>query len=427
MLYALYTPLLLVLLLLTLPLWIWRYLRTGKYRHTLRQRLGWGLPSLPPAPRIWVHAVSVGEVMAAQGLIQQLAQRFPGHAILLSTVTKTGQQIAQTLPAVQATFYLPLDLPWIVNRVVRTIRPCCLIVLETELWPGLFYAMAAAGIPVMLVNGRLSPRSFRQYRKIRPLMERLLAKVQLFAMQSPGDAERMIALGALPQRVQVTGNMKYDQALQSVPPEKMAALAQRLPPPEGIIWIAASTHPGEEEILLACLNALQPNWPDLRLILVPRHPERSGAVAALLKQQGCSYALFSQLTGSWQERVLLVDGVGWLTPLYGYAHLAFVGGSLVPHGGQNMLEAASWGLPILFGPHTFNFREISRQLLEAGGAIQLQDAAELLPAMQGLLADSAACARMGAQAKQVIGQNSGAVARTLHAIQPYLPPAATGP
>ncbi|MBF0462347.1 MAG: 3-deoxy-D-manno-octulosonic acid transferase [Magnetococcales bacterium] len=420
MIHALYTLLLLLLLLVTLPLWIWRYYRTPKYRHTVRQRLGLGLPILPSGPRIWVHAVSVGEVLAAQGLIQQLAARFPDHAILLSTVTKTGQQIAQTVPGVAATFYLPIDLPWIVRRVVRHLRPRCLIVLETELWPMLFHVLAEQQIPVILVNGRLSPRSFRHYCKFLRFMKLFLAPVHLFAMQSAADAQRMQGIGAVPARILVTGNIKYDQAMQPPDPARLAELAQRLPRPEGLIWLAASTHPGEEEIILACFTALQRDFPPLRLILVPRHPERGAEVAALVQRQGCTGVRFSQLTGAWQEAVLLVDQVGWLTRLYGYAHLAFVGGSLVPHGGQNMLEPASWGLPIVFGPHTFNFKDVTRQLLEAEGAVQLQRAEELLPVMRALLADAPRQQRMGAQAKWVIAQNTGALARTMGAIDDLL-------
>ena len=420
MIHTLYALLLLLIVLVTLPLWTWRYFRTPKYRHTVRQRLGIGLPALPPGQRIWVHAVSVGEVLAAQELIRQLAKSYPGEQILLSTVTKTGQQIAKTVPEVQATFYLPLDLPWIVRRVTRTLRPRCLIVLETELWPGLFHVMAKEGVPVILVNGRLSPRSFRQYRKISRLMKQFLAPVQLFAMQSHADAERVATLGAPTSRIQVTGNIKYDQAMQPPDPAGMAELARHLPRPPGLLWLAASTHPGEEAIILACFTRLQQAWPTLRLILAPRHPERSNQVAAIIQQHGCSFARFSRLTGSWEESVLLVDSVGWLTRLYGYAHLTFVGGSLIPHGGQNMLEPASWGLPILFGPHTINFKEVVRQLLEADAAIQLPHPDALLPAMQTVLADPQRRQEMGARAKAVVAHNTGAVARTLHAIRTLL-------
>lgn len=420
MIYHVYTLLLLLLILITLPLWIWRYLRTPKYRDTVIQRLGFGLPALPPGRRIWVHAVSVGETIAAQGLIQQLAIRFPEDQIILSTVTKTGQEIAKTMPALRATFYLPIDLPWIMHRVTRALHPRCLIVMETELWPGLFYAMARAEIPVILVNGRLSPRSFRQYRKFLHFMKRFLAPVHLFGMQAELDAQRMIGIGAPPERVQVTGNMKYDQAMQQPDPAKMAELAHRLPPPQGLIWIAAGTHPGEEEPVLACFTQLKKAFPDLRLILVPRHPERGTAVATLVEQYGCSCTRFSQVAGCWEEAVLLVDAVGWLTRLYGYAHYAFVGGSLIPHGGQNMLEPASWGLPILFGPHTWNFREITRQLLERDAAIQVARHEDLFPAMQALLMDSAGAQQMGARAKEVVASNVGAVDRTLLAIEQLL-------
>ncbi|MBF0184368.1 MAG: 3-deoxy-D-manno-octulosonic acid transferase [Magnetococcales bacterium] len=420
MFHALYTLLLSLLILITLPWWIWRYLRTPKYRDTVPQRFGLALPALPPGPRIWIHAVSVGEVMAAQGLIQQLALRYPDRQLLLSTVTKTGQQIARSLPGIQATFYLPVDLPWIVNRVLASLQPQALIVLETELWPNLFWHCKQRQIPVILVNGRLSPRSFRHYRLFRRFMERFLQPVQLFAMQSAADAERMRALGVAAERIVNTGNLKYDQAMQAADPAKLAELAARLPPPDGLIWLAASTHPGEEKILLDTLQTLRRQWPALRLILVPRHPEREAEVTALLQQSGLSHVRFSCLTAPWQEEVLLVDQVGWLTRLYRYAQIAFVGGSLIPHGGQNMLEPASQGIATLFGPHTSNFREAVRQLLEADAAIQLREQTELLSTMQQLLADPARRQQLGERAQQVVAANTGALQRTMHTLQPWL-------
>jgi 3-deoxy-D-manno-octulosonic-acid transferase len=423
LIHALYTLLLLVLMVITLPWWIFRYLRTPKYRGTIRQRFGLDLPQVPDgtAP-IWIHAVSVGEVMAAQGLIRALHARYPERPVLLSTVTKTGQQIARSLPEVYATFYLPLDLPWIVNRVLAQLRPRILIVMETELWPNLFWQCQLRHLPVLLVNGRLSPRSFRHYRLFRRVMERFLQPVRLLVMQSAADAERMLALGPSPERVLNCGNLKYDQALQPPSPAQQQELEQRLPTPEGLVWLAASTHPGEEEIIIATLRALQKEWPTLRLILVPRHPERAAAVAKMVRDAALPCTLFSQLAGPWQGDVLLVDQVGWLTRLYRYAHIAFVGGSLIPHGGQNMLEPASQGIPTLFGPHTVNFRDAVRQLLEQEAAIALTNSAQLYPAMQSLLADPSRRHALAERAKAVVNSNAGALQRTLQTIQPFLDP-----
>lgn len=423
--YTLYTLLLLILILLTLPIWLWRYFSTPKYRGTLRQRLGLQRPARHANRPIWIHAVSVGEVLAAQGFIKQLAERSP---VVLSTVTKTGQNIAkETLPMVQTIFYLPLDLPWSVARVVRRVQPRCLIVIETELWPGLFHAMEKQGIPILLVNGRLSPRSFRNYRKFSPIMKRFLAPVQLFAMQSADDAQRMTALGAKPERIQVTGNIKYDQAQQPPDATAMAALQQRLVrPSDAIVWIAASTHPGEEVILLESYRQLRPTWPNLRLILAPRHPHRTAQITELIQQQGESSLLFSSTLHkqlqpeTWSQAILLMDEIGWLTRLYSYAHIAFVGGTLVPHGGQNMLEPAAWGIPILFGPHLFNFKEISAQLLKDNAAICIQHPAELLPTMRDLLADKDRQKALGERAKKCVGLNVGALQRTLAAVDAIL-------
>ena len=427
LIYTLYTLLLVILILIALPFWLWRYVKTDKYRGTILQRLGLKAPRFYPIRPLWVHAVSVGEVMAARGLVQQLVAQFPHHRVILSTVTKTGQQVArQTLPCVQDTFYLPLDLPWIMHRVAKQRRPRCLIVMETELWPGLFRAMEREQIPVIVVNGRLSPGSFRNYRKIYPLMKRFLAPVHLFAMQSEADAQRMMAIGGRPERVLMTGNIKYDQAMQQPTVPEMAELAQRLPHPNACVWMAASTHPGEEEIILSCFMRLQKTHPRLRLILAPRHPERSTEVETLIQRHAGTYSLFSQAAKHphphkiWEKTILLVDEVGWLTRLYYYAHIAFVGGSLIPHGGQNMLEPAAWSLPILFGPHTFNFKDVTTQLLEAQAAIQIQRPEELFPAMQTLLPDLERQKAMGTRAKAVISRNIGALERTTQAIYDLL-------
>ena len=436
MIYTLYHLLFFTVILITWPLWLWRYLTTPKYRGTVAQRLGWIVPACPPpSRRIWVHAVSVGEVMAARGLIQCLATQFPQDGIVLSTVTKTGQQVArETLPELQARFYLPLDIPWILRRVVHAVQPRCLIVMETELWPGLFHIMEQKKIPVVLVNGRLSPGSFRNYRKFFHPMKRFLRPVHLFAMQSRADAQRMAAIGAPEARIQVTGNIKYDQAMRLPDATQMARLAVRVPRPKGIVWVAASTHPGEEEAILTAFTQLRDPFPSLHLILVPRHPERCDAVATQIRQHGWQAWRFSHTGGTaasdatpsdsailWDRAVLLVDQVGWLTRLYGYAHVVFVGGSLVPHGGQNMLEPSAWGIPPLFGPHTFHFKEITRQLLEAEAAIQIPHPNALQPALHTLLRDAAHRQAMGRRAKEVVAANVGALQRTMAAIQSVWP------
>ncbi|MBF0179765.1 MAG: 3-deoxy-D-manno-octulosonic acid transferase [Magnetococcales bacterium] len=419
--HVLYSILLTFVIVLTLPYWGWRYLATPKYRGTVWQRLG-NVDQLCNGhaintPRVWLHAVSVGETMAASELAKRLPDLLPGHELVVSTVTKTGQEVArQKIPHAAAHCYLPIDLPVCLNPVIAAIRPRLLVVMETELWPGLFRALARRGVPIVLVNGRISPRSFARYRRLRPLMRRVLADGRLYLMQTEADAQRLIAMGAAPQRVVVTGNLKYDQALRPPDPLRLRQLDERLPAPDAPVWIAASTHPGEEEILLEVFARLARHPAAPRLILVPRHPERTPEVAALLRRRQLAFQLFSATRGAWESPVLLVDEIGWLAVLYRMAHLVFIGGTLVPHGGQNMLEAAAWGAPILMGPHTFNFREIAEQLLQAGGAALTRDADALHAMLAALLEAPEQRQRMGEAARSVIPANAGALERTLTAI-----------
>ncbi|MBF0417251.1 MAG: 3-deoxy-D-manno-octulosonic acid transferase [Magnetococcales bacterium] len=421
-----YYLLLSLLILITLPIWIWRYITTPKYRGTVLRRLGW-IPAAEQAPvrggpRIWLHAVSVGEAMAARALASRITTTFPDCDLLVTTVTRTGQQVVRDkIPEARTHHFLTLDLPFCLNPLIAAIRPSLLVIMETELWPGLFRLLARRGIPICVVNGRISPRSFKRYHAIRWLTRRLLADGSLYLMQSPADAERLIAMGAPPERVQVTGNLKYDQALRPPDPALLQRLEARLSTPSQPVWIAASTHPGEEALLLAIHRTLLNHPLSPRLILVPRHPERSGEILDLIGQKGLTCQRFSQLTGQWDAPLLLVDEIGWLAGLYRLARLVYLGGSLVPRGGQNMLEPASCGVPVLFGPHVFNFRDIAAQLLQAGGAIQVATAPELESRVIGLLESPETCQRMGEAARAIIPANAGALERTLEAIGGLLP------
>ena len=427
--YLLYSLLLALLIAITIPFWLWKYFTTAKYRGTLQQRLGFKLPialSDHAKPRIWVHAVSVGETLAAKGLVEKLAERFTGHEIVLSTVTKTGQQVAvQKLSGVAATFYLPLDFTWIVQRVIDQVQPRFFVVMETELWPNLFFALHKRQIPIFTVNGRLSPGSFKNYRRMRYFMQRFLQPVTLFAMQSSMDAERMAQIGGSNEIIRNTGNIKYDQAIKTPTKAEMEQLFKKLPPPTAPVWIAASTHPGEEEQVLTVFKRLREQHNSLRLILVPRHPERAGKIADMIKQHGWDHVAIStiedafskqQIGNGWQETILLVDQVGWLTRIYGYAQVAYVGGSLVPHGGQNMLEPAAWSIPPVFGPYTHNFKDASQQIIDGGGGVRVRDAEELYAAIFSLLNSPQKCRDMGVNAHKVVAANTGALQRTVDAI-----------
>ncbi|RMF81094.1 MAG: 3-deoxy-D-manno-octulosonic acid transferase, partial [Nitrospirae bacterium] len=374
--YLLYNTLLVVAAVVTLPYWVWRYLTTPKYKEGLRQRLG----RLPPEvarevagrPVLWVHAVSVGETLASLRLVEALHAAYPRWRVVFSTVTATGQRVARERVAVaDQVIYFPLDFPWAVRRVVRAIRPRLFVVLETEIWPNCFRELGRLGVPIVIANGRLSPSSFRGYRRLRPFMRRFLEPVACFAMQSQGDAERVRAIGADPARVVVTGNLKYDEALNLPDAAAMAELAGRIGEPTAEpVWICASTHEGEETACLDAYRRLAERVAGLRLLLAPRHPERCDAVAAEIERRGLAYLRLTRAAGRWREPVLLVDAVGWVMRLFRYATVAFVGGSLVATGGHNLLEPAAWGVPVCFGPHTFNFPEITERLLAAGGGVR---------------------------------------------------------
>ncbi len=424
-LYGLYTALLLLVICVTWPYWLARYFFTPKYRGTVRQRLTLFDPAvqcvLSGHGGLWVHAVSVGEVMAALPLLHALHERYPEWPVVLSTVTRTGNQIArERVPYATTVFYLPLDLPWLVRRLVHLVRPHCVLVMETEFWPNLFRVLASNRIPLIVANGRVSPRSAPRYHRFRFAMRRFLRPVSLFLMQSDADATRLRGFCSPDAVIEVTGNLKYDQALVLPDPDAQEILRTRFGP-DRPIWVAASTHPGEEEQLLACYQRLQHTLPSLRWILVPRHPERADMVSQLLETVGCPCQRLSTLQdGPWQTPVLLVDAVGWLQRLYGLATVVFVGGSLVPHGGQNPLEPAAWGIAPLFGPHMRNFTDITGQLLAADAAIQVTDATALHAHLQELLAHPATRQAMGERARAVVLRNVGATQRCLTPIHDLL-------
>jgi 3-deoxy-D-manno-octulosonic-acid transferase len=421
--YFLYNLLSVVVIALTLPLWVWRYYTTPKYKEGLRQRLG-HLPDeviadLRDHPCFWLHAVSVGETMAALGLVEALHRAYPELRVVFSTVTATGQRVArERVTCADHVIYFPFDLPWMVERVVAQVRPRFVVVMETEIWPNFFRELGRRHVPLCLANGRLSPSSYRGYHRARRLMVHYLRPVHLFAMQSEGDGERVRAIGADPGRVVVTGNLKYDEAAQPPDPAALTALDQRIGPAgDEPLWIAASTHEGEETICLDAFQRLRAVVPGLRLVLVPRHPERVAAVEELLRAHGFEWLRFSQAAGAWEAPVLLVDEVGWLMRLFGRAQVAFVGGSLVATGGHNLLEPAAWGVPVLFGPHTFNFKDITTQLLEAGGGVQVADGEALYRDTLALFQTPAHRQAIGAAARAVVASNGGALARTVEAIR----------
>jgi 3-deoxy-D-manno-octulosonic-acid transferase len=419
--YRLYSAGLRLLLLAYLPVFVLRRRQGIGSPDDLAQRRGWLGPGLPAAPRCWIHAVSVGEAAAAVPLVEAIGRRWPELSVVLSTVTATGARIARReLGRVATHRYFPLDLPRPVRRALDAVDPRFFIGLETELWPNFLRALAARGVPAMIANGRISDRSFRRYRLARPFMARVLGSVSVFAMQSSEDARRIIALGAPAARVVVTGNLKAD-----LRPERAGEdgdWADWLGRGRGhSLWIAGSTHRGEEELVLDAFARLRPRFEGLRLLLAPRHPERADEVERLVRGQGLGMSRRSALVpGADGGAVILLDTVGELAGLYRWADVVFVGGSLVPGGGHNMLEPAQRTKPVLFGPHTENFRESSELLLAAGGALVVKDALDLSREVERLLEDPDHARRMGEAAFAAVAARQGALDMTLALIERYL-------
>jgi 3-deoxy-D-manno-octulosonic-acid transferase len=404
-----------------LPVLAFKRLRPDGYGRSLRQRLGRFGEDLPREPRCWIHAVSVGEAATAVPLVEAITRRWPQLGIVMTTVTPTGARIVADRLAGRAVHrYFPIDLPGPVRRALDAVNPRFFLCMETELWPNLLRALAARGVPSMIANGRISDRSFRRYRLVRFFTARMLTHVRVLAMQSEEDARRIIALGARPERVVVTGNIKSDL----IPPEGGGdALWQRLLGlDEGEpVWVAGSTHRGEEAIVLDVYLRLRARVPTLTLVLAPRHPERVAEVERLVRERRLQPVRRSGLPKS-QARgaVIIVDTVGELAQIYRVASVVFVGGSLAPTGGHNMLEPALLRKPVLFGPHTTNFRESAELLLEAGGALVVRDGAELEAHMAALLVDAERCRLMGEAAFKAVAGRRGAIKHTLELVERYL-------
>ncbi len=393
---------------------LWRGRRERGYLQHWRERLGSGAA---PAGALWVHAVSVGEMRAAQPLIAALRAAHPALPVLLTCMTPTGRATAESLYGGFATIvYLPYDYAWLTRRFLRRARPRVGILMETELWPNLIHAAARADVPLVLANARLSERSARGYARLPALTRACLQTIKVVAAQSEADAARLLKLGA--PSVHVTGNLKFDIA---PPPDLLdhgaAWKANWGPRP---VLLAASTREGEEAPLLQAFAETAP--PEVLLVLVPRHPQRFDEVAGLIEAAGLAYQRRSALDGALapDTRVLLGDSLGELFAYYAACDVAFVGGSLAPLGGQNLIEAASVGRPVLVGPHTFNFEEATRLAIEAGAALRVNDAAELLGNALKLLNDRLARARMGEAGLVFAARHRGAAARVEGLISPLL-------
>jgi 3-deoxy-D-manno-octulosonic-acid transferase len=414
--YFIYTFMLALGLIVALPYYLVRF---RKYLPTLADRLGFlKIPQLHGA--IWLHAVSVGEVKAVENLVKRLRQQFPGKPLVVSTATTTGQQLARDWRAsVTHTFYFPIDLPWCVRRAVNRVDPEMVIVAETEIWPNFLRACRTRGTWVVMINGRISDKSFSRYRLVRRWLRRVFENYTIIGMQSETDRERIEAIGADPKKVTVLGNLKFDAAAANGSVENtLAAFLEDWNP----LWIAASTMPGEDEIVLDSLELVLKNHPDLKLLIAPRHPDRFDAVAEIVKKRNLPIVRRTQLLPDAglgeQPTVLVLDTIGELATVFQYATVVYMGGSLVPTGGHNVLEPARHGKPIIFGPHMENFRDIARLFLEAKAAIRIDDPTQLAPAIGQILADSQQASDLGRRALAIVRQNTGAIERVLRVLEP---------
>ena len=419
--YLIYSLLIAVGFTLALPVYLWKGRSTGKYLRTFRARLGHLPPELPRTggPAIWIHAVSVGEVLAARPLVEALDRRLPGHRLFVSTTTMTGNAVAgRTVTGADGLFYAPFDFPGPVRRALRAIEPVLLVLVETEIWPNLIHEAHRRGTRVCIVNGRLSPRSFARYLWVRGFLARVLADVDLFLMQGRAHGERIRELGAPADRVSVTGNLKFDAAEAPRVADELVRCLGR--PARGArpLVVAGSTSAGEDEMVLAAFRMVRERAPEASLVIAPRRPERFAAIPALAEAAGLRCLLRSTMTaGSWTgEEVVLLDTLGELAQVYALADAVFVGGSLVPAGGHNVIEPAVAGKAILVGPHMENFQEIADQFRSEEAMVVVSSVAELATELTDLLVDVERRRRLGDKARALVERNRGAVARTVEAL-----------
>ncbi|TLY86278.1 MAG: 3-deoxy-D-manno-octulosonic acid transferase [Gammaproteobacteria bacterium] len=400
---------------------LWRGLRDRGYWRNFRERFGFGAPARPHG--VWIHAVSVGEVQACAPLVGVLRQRYPELPLTVTAVTPTGAARARALFGNAAQVrYVPFDLPGAVRRFFARVQPRLAVIVETELWPNLYRECGRRRVPLVLASARLSARSAGRYRRLGALFRDTLSQAAVVAAQGTLDAERFQALGADPASTHVTGNLKFDFRLPPRTVERGARLREQYAPARAL-WVAGSTHGGgEEQALLEAQRRVRALHPEALLVLAPRHPQRFAEVAALLHQTGASFVRRSQGAAAAAQTcaVLLLDSLGELLDFYAAADVAFVGGSLVPIGGHNLLEPAALGVPILTGPYNSNGEEIARLLIAGGAAEVVRDAATLGARVSALLANPQARVRIGAQGRASVDSNRGALGKLLGLIEPLL-------
>ena len=427
--YLLYSFLTAVVFVVASPYFLYQALRHNKYVGSIAQRLGY-LPvsfNLDGDESIWVHAVSVGEVLSARPLISELRACYPKLRLFLSTTTLTGQQLARrSVPDVDAVFYFPFDWTITARRTLNVVKPRLFVMTETEIWPNLLRECRRRGVRTLMVNGRISYRSFPRYRLIRPFMKRVLADIDRFCVQGEETSRRLIELDADPARIIVTGSLKFDSLESSPTPgrgRERVLRFFRVPPTRPVI-IAGSTLKGEEEPVIRAFNRVRASGVNALLVIAARHPERFDEVERLCRHEGLTVVRRTELAIDADPRAdaVVLDTIGELAQLYQIATVVFVGGSLVPAGGHNILEPALYGKPVVFGPHMQNFGDIAETFLSNGAAIQIRTAGELQETMLSLIGDPVRRERVGAAARALVESNRGARDRTLAVIRDLLPP-----
>ena len=422
--YTLYSALAGLALVLSAPLWLLRMLNQGKYRAGLAERFGRvpdRLRDPQRRPTIWVHAVSVGEVLAVGGLISELQQRATSLRIVVSTTTAAGQKLARDRYGGGNVFYFPLDFAFAVRPYLRALRPQLIVVAETEFWPNFLRLTRQSGVRVAVVNARVSDRSFPRYRRFRGLAAAVLSQVNLFLAQGEEDRRRLLEIGAPSERVHVSGNLKFDLQPAGEAPLltglRAALQRDRVAP----VFVCGSTVEGEEPIVLQAFTGIRERFPNALMILAPRHPERFTPVADMLAASGTTFVRRSKWDGSQPiaPGIFLLDSIGELASSYALADIAFVGGSLVPKGGHNILEAAQHGVATIVGPYTENFRDMVA-LFRQAGALVVATAGELPQTLLGLLTDETRRRGVGARAREILRDNAGATTRTIVALEMLL-------
>jgi len=425
MTYLLYNIIFTCFLVFAAPYFLVRALIDGRFRRALIQRMGF-LPSPSMKGPIWVHAASVGEVFCTIPLLKRIKKEFTHCEIVLTTMTSTGNEAAKSrVPEANRVFFFPFDHPLMLQRAMEKIQPSLVLIAETELWPNFLHACGKKRVPVVLFNGRISEKSYRRYRLLKSFFKKCLQSISLFLMQAEGDRLRIVQIGATPERTRVTGNLKFDQSFSPVAQEALTRMSEsfRLGEREAIL-IAGSTRPGEEEILLNLFRDLRESIPHLVLILAPRHLERLDEVERILKREFLPWIRRTSLQDDRKGRdrppVILLDTMGELMGLYSLGTVVFIGGSLVPLGGHNPLEPLFFKKCTLFGPYMFHFSEISSRLVEAGGAIQVENGEALAVQLKRLLLDEEARNQVGEKGYQFLQRHQGATEKTFEEIKPFL-------